>query len=159
MIPTTLRLAWRNLWRNGRRTGLAVTAIGLSVALVLAYDGILRGYGDWMVEVVTGPMLGHVQVHAPRWRKDRAMDETLRGVSGTLAAIRGAPGVTDASARVWAPALAARGALEFALVGKNLTNEAANLGDSRSIAAEVPGRPRLFVNQPRTIGVEARTHF
>jgi iron complex outermembrane receptor protein len=51
------------------------------------------------------------------------------------------------------------GSLEFALVGKNLTNEAANLGDSRSIAAEVPGRPRLFVNQPRTIGVEFRTHF
>jgi iron complex outermembrane recepter protein len=52
-----------------------------------------------------------------------------------------------------------RGSLELALVGKNLTNEAANLGDSRSIAAEVPGRPRLFVNQPRTIGVEFRTHF
>jgi iron complex outermembrane receptor protein len=51
------------------------------------------------------------------------------------------------------------GDLEFALVGKNLTNEAANLGDSRSIAAEVPGRPRLFVNQPRTVGVEIRSHF
>jgi iron complex outermembrane recepter protein len=51
------------------------------------------------------------------------------------------------------------GQQEIALVGKNLTNEAANLGDSRSIAAEVPGRPRLFVNQPRTIGVEFRAHF
>jgi iron complex outermembrane recepter protein len=46
--------------------------------------------------------------------------------------------------------------LEIALVGKNLTDEVANLGDSRSIAAEVPGRPRLFVNQPRTVGVEIR---
>ena len=51
------------------------------------------------------------------------------------------------------------GALELALVGKNLTNEVANLGDNRSIAAEVPGRPRLFVNQPRTLGVEMRTSF
>ena len=49
--------------------------------------------------------------------------------------------------------------LEVALVGKNLTNEVANLGDNRSIAAEVPGRPRLFVNQPRTVGVEARVSF
>jgi iron complex outermembrane receptor protein len=48
------------------------------------------------------------------------------------------------------------GAFEIALVGKNLGNEVANLGDSRSIAAEVPGRPRLFVNQPRSIGVEFR---
>jgi iron complex outermembrane receptor protein len=51
------------------------------------------------------------------------------------------------------------GSTEFALVGKNLTNEVTNLGDNRSIAAEVPGRPRLFINQPLTIGVEARKNF
>ncbi len=52
-----------------------------------------------------------------------------------------------------------RGKFEVALVGKNLGNEVANLGDSRSIAAETPGRPRLFVNQPRTLGVEFRQSF
>jgi outer membrane receptor protein involved in Fe transport len=52
-----------------------------------------------------------------------------------------------------------RGTFEVALVGKNLANEVANLGDSRSIAAETPGRPRLFVNQPRTLGVEFRQSF
>jgi outer membrane receptor protein involved in Fe transport len=51
------------------------------------------------------------------------------------------------------------GGFDVALVGKNLTDEAANLGDSRSIAAEVPGRPRLFTNQPRTLGVEVRQRF
>jgi outer membrane receptor protein involved in Fe transport len=51
------------------------------------------------------------------------------------------------------------GATEFALVGKNLTNEVVNLSDNRSIAAEVPGRPRLFLNQPRTIGIEFTQHF
>jgi iron complex outermembrane receptor protein len=48
---------------------------------------------------------------------------------------------------------------QVALVGKNLANEVADLGDNRSIAAEVPGRPRLFVNQPRTVGVEFRQSF
>jgi iron complex outermembrane recepter protein len=51
------------------------------------------------------------------------------------------------------------GSTEVALVGKNLTNEVTNLGDNRSIAAEVPGRPRLFINQPLTIGIEARKNF
>jgi outer membrane receptor protein involved in Fe transport len=51
------------------------------------------------------------------------------------------------------------GTFEMALVGKNLANEVANLGDSRSIAAETPGRPRLFVNQPRTVGIEFRQSF
>ncbi len=52
-----------------------------------------------------------------------------------------------------------RGRFEIALVGKNLGNEVANLGDSRSIAAETPGRPRLFTNQPRTVGIEFRQSF
>ncbi len=51
------------------------------------------------------------------------------------------------------------GKMEYALVGKNLTNDIANLGDNRSLAAEVPGRPRLAINQPRTIGVEVRASF
>jgi iron complex outermembrane receptor protein len=52
-----------------------------------------------------------------------------------------------------------RDKFEVALVGKNLGDEVANLGDSRSIAAEVPGRPRLFVNQPRTIGLDFTQRF
>jgi len=52
-----------------------------------------------------------------------------------------------------------KGAFEIAIVGKNLGNEVANLGDNRSLAAEVPGRARLFVNQPRTLGVEFRQSF
>ena len=51
------------------------------------------------------------------------------------------------------------GEFELALVGKNLGNEQANLGDNRSLAAETPGRPRLIVNQPRTLGVEFRASF
>ena len=52
-----------------------------------------------------------------------------------------------------------RDKFEVALVGKNLADELTNLGDNRSIAAETPGRPRLFVNQPRTIGIEVRQSF
>lgn len=48
---------------------------------------------------------------------------------------------------------------ELALVGKNLTNEYADLGDSRSLAAETPGRPRLLMNQPRTVELQARVSF
>ena len=48
---------------------------------------------------------------------------------------------------------------ELALVGKNLTNTEANLGDNRSLAAETIGRPRLVVNPPRMIGAEFRMKF
>ena len=41
----------------------------------------------------------------------------------------------------------------------NVTDERASLADSRSIAAELPGRQRLVVTRPRTIGIEARLRF
>src|SRR5512142_291695 len=117
MPPVTCpRLAWRNLWRNPRRTGLAVAAIGLSLALVLVYDGVLRAYADWMRATLTGPLLGDVQAHAPEWRRDRAMDRTLRGAAAAVEAVRRAPGVASASARIYAPALAARGEEGFAVL-------------------------------------------
>ena len=49
MRASFTRIAWRNLWRNRRRTGLALAAIGLSTALVLTFNGVLRAYSDWMV--------------------------------------------------------------------------------------------------------------
>jgi putative ABC transport system permease protein len=115
-LPTTWRIAWRNLWRNPRRTGLALAAIGLSVALVLIYDSVLRWEADWMVDTITGPMLGHVQAHAPEWRRTRAMDKTLRGVTATVTALRAEPGVAGVDARVYAPALAALGEEGFAVL-------------------------------------------
>ena len=121
---STMRMAWRNLWRNPRRTALALSAIGLSVLLVLAYTSILRAYGEWIVETITGPMLGHVQAHAPQWRKDRLMDRTLRGVDAQLAELRRDPDVASATARVYAPALAARGEEGFAVIVMGIDSRA-----------------------------------
>src|SRR5574341_135428 len=121
---STLRIAWRSLWRNKRRTVLALSAIGLSVALVLTYDGILRAYEVWIVETITGPMLGHVQVHAPGWRKDRAMDRTLRSVSRAVEALKRDPDVESAYARVYAPALAALAEEGFAVFVMGVDPEA-----------------------------------
>lgn len=49
--------------------------------------------------------------------------------------------------------------IEIAFFADNVTNEIANLSDNRSLAAEIPGRRRLVVNRPRTIGIEMRKLF
>lgn len=48
---------------------------------------------------------------------------------------------------------------KVAFIVRNLTNDIANLGDNRSIAAETPGRPRWVVSRPRSIGVELGVDF
>lgn len=136
---STLLIAWRNLWRNRRRTALALTAIGLSQALVLFYGGILRGYADWMMETLTGPMLGHAQAHAPGWRKERSMDETLPHVARSVAAIRRDPGVAGASARIYAPALAAKGVQGYAVMVLGLDPSAES--GRGGLLASAPTRP------------------
>jgi ABC-type lipoprotein release transport system permease subunit len=139
---STMRMAWRNLWRNPRRTALALAAIGLSVTLVLAYTSILRAYSQWIVETITGPMLGHVQTHASQWRKDRLMERTLRDVDATLAELRRDPDVASATARVYAPALAAREEEGFAVVVMGIDSRAES-GPARLLTeVTAPLRPR-----------------
>ena len=149
MAPTTLRLSWRNLWRNPRRTALALAAISLSVTLVLAYFSFLRAYGDWMLETITGPMLGHVQVHARLWRSDRAMDRTLRGAAAVVDRLRREPGVAGATARVYAPALAALEEEGFAVLAIGLET-AAESGAGRLLPElRLPlGNRRVLMGKP-----------
>ena len=137
MSTSTLRIAWRNLWRSKRRTGLALAAIGLSVTLVLAYDSILRGYGNWMLETITGPVLGHAQVHAVGWRNDRAMDRTLTGVSRLVASLAQDAAVESVTPRVYAPALAALAEEGFAVIAIGI-DPRAEMGPARLLDRATP---------------------
>ena len=48
---------------------------------------------------------------------------------------------------------------EVSLFAKNLFDEASNFGDIPPLGVQTPGRPRIVVNQPRTIGLEWRRRF
>ena len=107
MQLSTVRIAWRNLGRSKKRTALALLAIGVGQFALLASNGLMRGYADNIRLAITGPMIGHVQVHAPEWRQERALDLYLDDVADTLREIRSAEAVGSAAARIYAPALAA----------------------------------------------------
>jgi iron complex outermembrane recepter protein len=98
------------------------------------------------------------------WRMVSSLDYSYVGRSFSANNLQNVNGVFETRLRPHYGIVDARIAFtrsnwEFALVGKNLTNEHANLGDNRALAAEVPGRPRLVINQPQTIGLEFRTSF
>ena len=123
-------MAWRNLGRNRRRTALAILAIAVGQFALLASNGMMHGYADNIRLAITGPMIGHAQIHAPSWRDDRAMDQTLRDVSDVLAKVRADDAVRNASPRIYAPVLAApkQDAFAAVVVGVDVPSESADYG-------------------------------
>ena len=101
-----LRLAWRNLWRNNRRTLIAMTAIGFGFAMLLFVACLMAGLRQQMIESGTGLGLSDIEVHAPDYYPDRPLHMTLGGRNGTdvgalLTAIAADPRVQAASPRVY----------------------------------------------------------
>jgi ABC-type lipoprotein release transport system permease subunit len=101
-----LRLVWRNLWRNPRRTMIAMTAIGLGYAMLLFVACLMAGLRQQMIESGTGLLLSEIEVHAPDYYPDRPLQRTLGGRNGTdvdalIAAIAADPRVQAASPRVY----------------------------------------------------------
>jgi ABC-type lipoprotein release transport system permease subunit len=64
-----LIMSWRNVWRNWRRTVIAVIAISLGLALILTFDGMLGGMDQALYGNTVKLQGGHVQIHAPGFRE------------------------------------------------------------------------------------------
>ena len=64
-----LRLAWRNIWRNKKRTLIAGTAIGIGLAGLIFVDGLMDGMMMNLKESVTGTWMGDGQIHARGYRE------------------------------------------------------------------------------------------
>ena len=64
-----LKLAWRNIWRHRRRTVIIVLAMGLSLALMMFYDGLIDGFNQAIAQNAVRVLGGNIQVHAQGYRE------------------------------------------------------------------------------------------
>jgi ABC-type lipoprotein release transport system permease subunit len=58
------RLAWRNMWRHSRRTLIIVLAMGLTLAMMMMYDGLISGFNEAIYGNAIKVLGGNIQVHA-----------------------------------------------------------------------------------------------
>ena len=58
-----IKLSYRNLLRNGRRTLLTASLITLGVIFVLIYTALSGSFKGYMVGQITDSMMGHIQIH------------------------------------------------------------------------------------------------
>jgi ABC-type lipoprotein release transport system permease subunit len=59
-----LKLAWRNVLRNKRRTVLSGLAVGVGLAAMIFVDGLYKGMLESMIRTATDTFLGQGQIHA-----------------------------------------------------------------------------------------------
>ena len=70
----TLRLAYRNLFRNTRRSILTALLIAFSLTALILTDAIARGMLHLMIDNVTLTFAGEAQIHHPKFRENYAVD-------------------------------------------------------------------------------------
>jgi putative ABC transport system permease protein len=97
-----LRLAWRNIWRHRRRTVIIVLAMGLSLAMMMWYDGLMDGFNNAIAGNAVRVLGGNVQVHAAGYREkvDSNPLLPLKDDSAIVKAALAQPNVIAASRRI-----------------------------------------------------------
>ena len=72
-----IRLAWRNIWRNKRRTLLTAASIFLAVFLALIVRSLQTGLFDNLIQISIQSYTGHIQIHKKGFWDDRTIDNTI----------------------------------------------------------------------------------
>lgn len=103
-----LRLAWRNLWRNRRRTLVMLSAVVLGVWAMVLMNALMRGMTEQMVRNGLNQLPGEAQIHHPDYRRDPAVRHSLPMPSDALREqLLAHPQISALSARVRVPAVLA----------------------------------------------------
>ncbi len=72
-----LKLAWKNVFRNKRRTVIASIAIGIGLASLIVTDGIMIGMKKNLIDSATSTLLGEAQIHNRDFRLTQDVEKTI----------------------------------------------------------------------------------
>ncbi len=63
-------MAWRNLWRNPRRTLITIGSITIGLIAIVFYFGIMDGMTAQTLENSIKGQTGHIKVYAKGYQED-----------------------------------------------------------------------------------------
>ncbi len=75
-----IKLAWRNIFRNKRRTLIAAIAIGIGLAALIFVDALMIGMTENMVRTATASFLGDAQIHREGFRDVQEVSLTIQAL-------------------------------------------------------------------------------
>ena len=77
MLLILIKLAWRNILRNKRRTLLASTAISIGLAALIFLDALMIGMFENMIKTATESFIGDAQIHRQGYRDSLEVSMTI----------------------------------------------------------------------------------
>ena len=72
-----LQLAWRNVWRNPRRTAVILIAVIIGVWSMILLNAISRGFLENLVDNGISTLTGHIQILAPLYHQDPVVENSI----------------------------------------------------------------------------------
>jgi len=104
-----LTLAWRNIWRNKRRSFITMGSIAFAVFLACVMRSMQLGSYERMIENAARFYTGYIQIHENGYWDEKIIDNCFINNDELLQTIEGTEGVEVAVPRVESFALAAYG--------------------------------------------------
>ncbi len=101
-----LKIAWRNVWRNTRRTWLTVSAIAFACVVLIFMLSFQFGSYDTMINSSIRINTGHLQVQDKRYFDKKDIRRVIKHPEPILAMVSGIDHVTAAAPRAEAFSLA-----------------------------------------------------
>jgi putative ABC transport system permease protein len=95
-----VKLAWRNIWRNKRRTILTAASVFLAVFLALMVRSIQTGWFDNLISVVTESYTGHIQVHRKGYWDDKDINNSMLCTDSLIHVMQSVDNVRDVLPRL-----------------------------------------------------------
>lgn len=119
-------LAWRNLWRNHRRTLIMLAAITVGVWAMIFMTALMRGMVDDMLYNGIRNLPGEAQIHHPSYLDDPSIDNSIAPPDNSLLKVLHKPPIKAWTSRVRVPAVIAseRDSHGVTLVGIDPASEA-----------------------------------
>lgn len=82
-----LILAWRNLWRNKRRTLLSVSSVFFALLLAIITRSLQNGSYDYMIDSAVRMYTGYLQIHGQNYWEERSLESSIDYNESLLAKI------------------------------------------------------------------------
>jgi len=103
------KLAWRNIWRNKRRTLITIAAVFFALFLSLIMRSMQVGSYGHMADGIVEAFTGSLQVHGDGYWDDRTLDKTFENSAALLGEIESLENVKSVIPRLESFALASTG--------------------------------------------------